>query len=621
MNASRSEGNHRRFWKALLRRGPAVMEIKDYHAGNVEVEQPVTIAPQAAVAGNVTAPQVTVAGLLYGSVVTQTLVVVGGGQIWGDVCVQDLEIKPGGKVRGWIHTVDEVELHTLRNGQEQEEVVAPELPPQLAALQREREGEGADRGDVLHLLQTEAGAALLARQELERTFEARVTEVAEDAVRQAQSLDARLADARDEIAQLHGQVAEKTDALQANKAQLESQAEELERVRELLEEQTEAGENARQVLEEKTQRLATAKATNESLGEQIRAAIAEADALSARVENLESALQDSVQHSAEQEAALLRWQELAEDSQQRIKELEDELQEARMEAEEGRQLTEVLRLRRKEADQALQQVLEELYAVRSGEENALPLPEAETEADVEQVLARMAFLQETDEDAEGRAVQAQDEMREAASEAKASDEQLLWYKTSLKTAQAQLQSQEEQLQEQLKLLESLREEVREHQALAEKWKANVGRLSELLYEATQHVRQKEEEIDRLRDELATVRRKVEQFGGKPAENEQSLQQLLRERAVHIQAMEEEVDHFHEELEAQGERLAQAHAALAEVQMELEQAKGLLAERTEEGNRIRQMAAKRIRQLEEDLAKSQQQLKDLMAWVDRQRGRD
>jgi protein subunit release factor A len=86
-------------------------------------------------------------------------------------------------------------------------------------------------------------------------------------------------------------------------------------------------------------------------------------------------------------------------------------------------------------------------------------------------------------------------------------------------------------------------------------------------------------------------------------------------------MEEEVDHFHEELEAQGERLAQAHAALAEVQMELEQAKGLLAERTEEGNRIRQMAAKRIRQLEEDLAKSQQQLKDLMAWVDRQRGRD
>lgn len=148
-----------------------------------------------------------------------------------------------------------------------------------------------------------------------------------------------------------------------------------------------------------------------------------AQAQARRVESLERALQASVEHNAEQEEALLRWQELAQATQEQVRCLEDRLE----------------------------QVREQLVA----EEEA-----------------------------------AQDR-----------DDQILWYRVSLSVTQERLRASRAALQQKEKRLQTVRRDLARQRTLANTWKARVGRLSELLYESIQRVKENEARLNVLATKL------------------------------------------------------------------------------------------------------------------------
>ena len=173
---------------ALLRRRPEVLVINDYHIGDIDSEKTVYVATGAAIAGNVTAPRVEVAGLVFGFVACDNLTVDDEGQIWGDTYTASLQLKQGGKINGWVCTLDQGTVELLRAG----ELALKDLPvgkPGMVPLalrsflkDLEIEAEQIEASDaagrvlVWRQLQSEAATALLARIELENSFERRIDE-------------------------------------------------------------------------------------------------------------------------------------------------------------------------------------------------------------------------------------------------------------------------------------------------------------------------------------------------------------------------------------------------------------------------------------------------------------
>jgi cytoskeletal protein CcmA (bactofilin family) len=164
------------------------LSLNSYWVGDIREERLVQIETGAAVAGNVVAPRVIISGLVYGSVTAREIRVEGSGQIWGDVYVAALELAPGGKLHGWVTTLDGGTVDLLRSG----EISLGDLPgptsPDLVT--NERNGSLAAEmldpetsGHWLRIwrqLQAEAAVALIARAEIEATFEERLREAIEE---------------------------------------------------------------------------------------------------------------------------------------------------------------------------------------------------------------------------------------------------------------------------------------------------------------------------------------------------------------------------------------------------------------------------------------------------------
>jgi cytoskeletal protein CcmA (bactofilin family) len=160
------------------------LEISGYHVGDLESERPVHIAPGSAVAGNIAAPQVIVAGLVYGFLTTRELIVLEGGQVWGDVFAAAAQVHPAAKMNGWLSTFDEGTLDLIRSGElgvtDGPAAQRVELPPALVQrvhdLEREYLLQVDERSQpwlsVFRRLSLEAATAMLARQELESTLDA-----------------------------------------------------------------------------------------------------------------------------------------------------------------------------------------------------------------------------------------------------------------------------------------------------------------------------------------------------------------------------------------------------------------------------------------------------------------
>ena len=320
------EGKERdgRFFFRAFGRKQVWLEVSGYQVGDIDVDQPVWVATGSTLVGDVIAPQVRVSGLLTGTIVTQETIVEAGGHVWGDVYTIRLQIEPGGKVHGWISTISEEEYETRRRG----EPMAGEAPEE-SATGEEGEQELAPRDrevlDALHLLQKETAVALAARAELEQSFDQRLSELAGEALARAASLDEALEATREELARLQPQLARLEEKVQTSDEHIASQAKELAVARELLVKRQQELEQLQETSTRQRQTIKQLQAAKRESETSLESAQEEIEQLQERLHNLETALQASLQHTSELEDSLMRWQELAEITDARVRELEAQL--------------------------------------------------------------------------------------------------------------------------------------------------------------------------------------------------------------------------------------------------------------------------------------------------------
>jgi cytoskeletal protein CcmA (bactofilin family) len=164
--------------------------LTGYSVEDVHSKQAVVVKENSILVGDIYAPQVIVAGMVYGYVVASEVIIEPAGQIWGDIFATSVGAMPGSKVHGWISSMDEGTVDLLRLGQltvrgvpnTGELATSAERAAELAKLAPQIDHENSlstERIEIWRKLQSEAAVAVSARVELERSFEAAVLETAE----------------------------------------------------------------------------------------------------------------------------------------------------------------------------------------------------------------------------------------------------------------------------------------------------------------------------------------------------------------------------------------------------------------------------------------------------------
>ncbi len=597
-----SEGESGLF-KALFRRGARTLQIKGCHTGDIDESRAVRVAAGAAAAGNVRTPELLVEGLLVGTVLAEVVHVAAGGQIAGDVYTARITVEGGGRISGWVQTMGVEECRSLRANRE---AAIPEPAMTDVASEEQllpaslRQEWVAERGRpdwlaLLHLFRAELAAALLARKELEHAFEQRVDEAAGATRARLQEVEAAHAAAEADLEQSMALRQELADRLSSLEADYSRRGQELDGVRSLLQQRVAA-------LRAIEQDLAAARAQadqllqeNEALQQEMSATFAPVEQLTARVQNLEAALQVSVQRNVEQEEAQLRWQELADASQQRVAELEHHLEPIQKKLEKMRGLNSALSERLNTAEQERDELRRDLERLRMEEATRI-IPDSERQG--------LADLQARSERLEAQ-------LEAARLESAALEEQLLWRRlaeavsTGRRGDRGGAQAEHEALlRSQLAQAAALLEAERE---AAENWKAKVGRLTELLYEADREAKQYAAELTTLRTQQRPA--------GPPSETEEALYQRLREAKAENEALENEVTRLHRDISGQRERLAEAQAAMAEVRVNLQEQMAALRSELEH---LRGAATRRIQELQAELSARDKQLHALKERTERRR---
>jgi chromosome segregation ATPase/cytoskeletal protein CcmA (bactofilin family) len=615
---------------ALFRRRRNWLEIPGYHVGDIFSAEPVHVTATAAVAGDVVAPKVVVEGLLYGSVGAWEVAVAASGSIWGDIYAGAIEVEPGGKVQGWVSTVDEPTYQALLNGQSSlRALTAADEADLLADLEARGLSallpngslvEPVNRLAILRRLQAEAGAAILARTELERNFDQRLSELADEALAEAATLRQDVTVAHDRLSAAQGQLQEWDSAVLQRDEQIAGYVAELAEVRDSLSHKSVALAKSNAVGEQQAAEIATLAAAREQLARQVEELVLQAEAMAEKLENRENALQGSLQRAADLEESLLRWQELADTTEKRAGDLEVEMKNVRLQAEESARSYEKMRAQRRKLQLAwdeasaealswktragqLQEDVEELRL--EGDEMRQRLSEQPPASDT--LVAEREGLRAELLKMKGQAEALEKRLAGAEAEVQAYYDQLLWYKASLKTSTLELEQLQKQVAEQAAELEQLRTESGQRQGQVETWKTNIGRMTEMLYGAEERIRTLQAEVTTLKDQSE--------------EEIQSLREALRQRQLQLEAAEVEVDGYYSQFEAQSNRLAEAQATLVEREVALNRSHTQAAAASHELAALKELAGKRIRTLEEELAQARRRLKDMVTFLERRRRRD
>jgi chromosome segregation ATPase len=561
-----SDNQTGRNFLSFLRWGQQWLEISGYRVGDIQSDQPVALAPDATLLGNIFAPKVTVAGLLCGAAVTHELRVQQEGQVWGDVFAISVRIEPGGRIQGWVSTIDDISYQALYNDGVLPDSSSPDhfqLPAEIV------EGNLMARSDIqlelLHYLQAETATALAARAELEQSFEQRLSEVAGEAAGRVTSLSDLLNNARSELAILKEQIEESQENLRRGNAQIERQTHELTVARKLLTEQNQELETLRQAHSELKLDFEQLQASKVEVDASLQDRLRQVETLSDRVHSLETALQAGLQHSAEQEESLIRWQELAEVTEGRVQALEKELNAARMRVQESSKVIEMLREQRRQAEQEWEKAVAELDNVRQQETQPL--------ASQDGLMASEVLAEATDKVSNLESALAEAEQEHL--------EQVLWYKASLETTRDELEQTRRLAVQQQSHLARLQSELEAKEALVGKWKTAAEQMRD-------GVEEQEQGLQALRQQL-----EQEQKGREDVERQGKLQ---------LEAGEAEITQYIRATEAQGKHLAELRAALVERELQLKQAQTMVEKQAQFIQQMKQATSERIGRLEAQLAR-------------------
>ncbi len=266
----------------------------------------------------------------------------------------------------------------------------------------------------------------------------------------------------------------------------------------------------------------------DELDEALTSARRQIDALTDRITSLEVAHMASLQHSAEQEDSLIRWQELAETTEKRAQEVSDELEKVQYQMEESQSTIELLRQHRTDLERELNKALTELEDLRK--RNTEPIvPPAALAAATEKIFRLEGQLK--------------------AQKQKYTD-QIRYYKTGLDKTQTALTAVQEQLENQAEELTDLRDKVSTQAALLQQWQTAVTEKENAL--------QRQSELFVRKQELMDSEKK-------------NLQITLRESKAQLEAYEDEVAQYIKMTQDQGQHLAEVQDRLVERELQLKQA--------------------------------------------------
>lgn len=552
-----------RFW----RRGQTWLEIVGYHVEDIYADQPVAIQEGATLVGNVFAPRLAVAGLLTGSAVCREIRVEKQGQILGDVFAVSLTVLAGGNIHGWVSSVDEADYAILvENGR---------LPNDSDLAQYENgkdlpEGQLLNRNEAqiesLHHLQAQTAVALAARAELEQDFQRRLTELAGESTSTIANLKQELTELRTELTTKQTQLDEAQEALRHRKSQVERQANELGISRDLMSEQNEELATLRQQHTQLQSSQVQLQSEKTAVDDELETAVREINTLRDRIHSLEVAHKASLVHTSEQEDSLIRWQELAEITENKAADLEAELQKLQLQAEESGKLLDIQREQRRAAEKELEKVVNELNSLQ--EKSAEPVAKAEKLAKAE---ARVTNLETELADAEH-----------------AHFERILWYKAELEASQAATATAQEE---------------------SDKLVAKLTELEELLNGQQEEIAALKTAASEMEATLQAKQAKWTTQQEKLVEENMRFQTVIQEQKMRLEASENEQNRYLNQANAQGHHLAEIQARLVERELQLKQAiaqlkqaRGMIEKQNTAIKQIKQKAEERIRAMQSQLAR-------------------
>jgi chromosome segregation ATPase len=574
---------------SIFRRGLRWQKIDGYRVEDLNSEQPVWVTAGSTMLGNIIAPQIKVSGMVNGSVVSQTVTITVQGEIWGDAYTARLNIEPGGTLHGWLNSIDDSQYQQI---QEQGSVPENLIPDKSAATGGDAEltGQTAAHRATLDRLRHEAATAKTARAELEHTFEKRLSDVAGETAARVVTLSEQLAATQADLTTAQETVARLESNLSARQDQIEQQTEELTTTRALLEERSAVLTSLQEEYDRQSSAYQQLVTSYKELELNHLAAQQKIDQLNKKIKSTESALQDNLQHSAEQEAALIRWQELAEDYQKQIGELENQLENNGFQIEEQSRVIEMLRAQRDQLEAEWETAQEELDLLRNRDTKPLTREELENERSLaeayEATQLELARLQT------------------AVSQLSHYEDNVMWYQVDLETARAELQETRAVVGKQETRLATLQEELETAHAEIEAKQQEIDRLNERLEHQTNHAHAQEQKLNEMQARIEEI------------EADKTVEKSQRQLRLQLEAAEMELERHLSETAAQGQHLAEIQSTLVEREIKIKQLKQTAVARAHTITEIKNAARKRIQSLEEQLAASQQKVEELQTFIER-----
>lgn len=550
---------------AFLRRSQEWLEVSGYHVGDIQSEnKPVLITAGTTVVGDIFAPQVSISGLVCGSVAARKIVIEQTGQVWGDLFTLKLDLKAGGKVQGWASSVNEETIASL--------LVERRLPIEIATPEPVNMPED-EHGTPLpnthddlelityHQLQTEVAAARAARAELEHSFDKRLSEVAGDASGKIASLSNQLEQTSIELTAVQDNISAAEKTIRNRDAQIERQQNELELSRDLINEQSTELEQLRQTKSNLSRQFQQLQEEKEQLDQTLQRKLQLLENQADRIHSIETAMQSSLQHSSDLEESLVRWQELAEVTENRVEELEKELANKQFQLEESSKLVEMIQQQKQQIEGEWQKLHSELESTRNMPTQ--PLQEGKVSAINEEILVK----------ATAQVTQLEAELENLAQERAA---QILWYRTNLEISMAELESVRQQALSKETALASLQTYLIAQEKETEKWQTAVSTLQSKFEKRHQKWQQWQQQV---KEEMAT------------------LKDGLQQKEHQLAASEDDLRFHLQEIEKQGERLAQTQATLTERELQLKQARKVIEKQNQAIKNMRTQTEAYIRKLQ------------------------
>ncbi len=563
-------------------------DVSGYHVGDIETEFPVIIREAATVVGDVYAPKIVIHGLLNGSAISKDMQIAEGGQVWGDVFTVKLRVEEGGKVQGWISCVDESDYKTMLRNKTSDESFHFATPESPVDGQTKNKLDLIDDSktpiEILQFLQAEAAAALAARAELEHDFETRLRETYGESADTIASFKEQVTSLRTELTTQKRQLDETEETLRRTKEQADRQSNELSGTYDLLSKQSQELAEFRDSYRELEHEFSTLLGEKEELDQTLADTLQQVDTLTTRVNNLDAAHRASLQHSAEQEDSLLRWQELAEVTEKKSKELENELEKINYQMSESSGTIKLLRQQRLDLEAELEKAIAQLDELR--ERNTAPIEPPQAMIDAEKKIEELEAELETLELKYG------DKILWYKNEIDAVSKQLEAAKETVTAVQTQLSDAQQEREEKTAQMTKLRKQVRAQQA----------KIADLETAVAHNAAAFENQIEELTQEQVKIQ-----------SEKKNLQVTIRETKAQLDAYEVELQRYEEATNNQGKELAEIRVTLVERDLQLKQAKtnlkkakAMIDKQNQFIKQMKEVTGKRIQTLQAQVAQLKSQ---------------